>query len=102
MRYLISLREIGIEIAFAVEFGMLGNLSVECESRLYDQPDRLLIDSRERAGMPHTDGTDVDVGPLFVRIIETRTKHLGSSLELGMDLQANGRFVVHNANLLQN
>ena len=45
--------------------------------------------------MSHAVGADIDIGMLFVRIIERGAKHLGLGIQLRVYLKPDDRFVFH-------
>jgi hypothetical protein len=51
------------------------------------------IEDWQSSGMTQTNRTDIGVGLVLIRIILAGTEHLGGSLELGMDLEADSRDV---------
>ena len=78
LRYLVALREIGIEIVLTVEFSASGpeDRAAERETNLEDGLDCSLIDGRKRAGVAQTDRADARVRVPLRGVIRTVAEHL--------------------------
>jgi hypothetical protein len=94
LRYLIALRQVGIEVVLPREHGPLVNRAPERKRRARGELHRLAVEDGERARQPETHGARVGVG----RRAEARAaaaEQLGLCLQLGMDLQADDGLVRH-------
>ena len=89
---LIALRQVGIEVAFAIENRFARDLAVRRESRAHREFDRLAIEHRQHARHPHASRADVFVG-LRAECRRASAEHFRFGREMRVDFEADNRFV---------
>ena len=72
---LVAFWNIWIKVILAVPLGVVGNRTADRMADQENVTDSFFVQDRQSTGMTHTDWTDIDIWPLFVRIIGARTEH---------------------------
>ena len=94
LRDLVALRQVGIEVVLAVPAGHLRDRGANRQSRRQNVLDGALVDHRQRPGQAEADGTRQRVWCRAAHVGRTAAEHLGRSLQLDVDLDADYDLVV--------
>ncbi len=97
---LVALGNVRVEIVLTVEFGEISQRATDRHTDAKHMFDCFFVDGRQGARMAHTNGTDVLVRPLFVGIVLRVAEHLRLRLELDVNLEADGWFVVRHGGII--
>src|SRR3989344_6556180 len=79
LAYLISLRNVRVEVTLAVELCRISKCAAHCSAEPQDMTDCFAIDDRECTGVRETDRADVHVRTELVRVIRRCAEHLSPS-----------------------
>src|SRR3989344_6861045 len=93
LAYLIPLRNVRIEITFAVEFAKVCRRTTNCRTDTQNMLHRFAVDDRKRAGVCEADRTHVHIRPRLVGVVRGVAEHLGSRLQFGMYFKPYGRTI---------
>ena len=100
LRYLVGLRQVGVEIMLAVEARAVLYLAVKAEAHFYGEVYRVVVDDRKRAGNGEAYRADVRVRRRADVVGRAAAEELRLRLELEMYFKSDDYFSFHLIYLL--